>query len=611
MPVLPPPLFAAGELPGANSPAGLVLGGAAFALAAFFAWQWRRAEQLRLEEKANQAALLADAREETLAVRKERETVAGESQAKSEMLATLSRETRAHLNGIIGSADLMLDARLTPSSREHLSTLRASAESMLQTLNDVLDYASVETGQIRITHSAFDLRQPLIEVVEVLSPLALLKKLDLVLIIAPDVPSRVAGDAVRLRQVLLNLMSSAVRSTARGRVVLRVGLPPGDAVEAQRGPGWLQFSITDTGPGIPEAMRETLFDRLTAAQAASARNAGGSGLDLAISKRLVELMGGQIGARNLPESGSEFWVYLPLPSEPDSEPINHAALRDYHVVVLDELAAARVAAATLLARLGIEHDVTDSVAEAIGLLRDTLEDEEECTRVLLLDEHIARTHAAELSAGLAADPGPNPPRIVLLSRDPAAVPLADLALPVVVVLRKPLLRAELLLEAMSQQSAPILLESRPGRTAPPSTERSLPPFPAAAPGASGASGARVLVIDDDEISRSVSSQLLERLGCTVDRAPGALEALERIRSTRYDIVFMDCQMPVMDGFEATTRILEEYGKNAPPVVALTANTSLKDRERCFATGMSDFVDKPVRRAELVRVLNRWIPGRRP
>jgi CheY-like chemotaxis protein len=159
---------------------------------------------------------------------------------------------------------------------------------------------------------------------------------------------------------------------------------------------------------------------------------------------------------------------------------------------------------------------------------------------------------------------------------------------------------------MSQQSAPILLESRPGRTAPPSTERSLPPFPVAAP---AATGARVLVIDDDEISRSVSSQLLERLGCTVDRAPGDLEALERIRGTRYDIVFMDCQMPVMDGFEATTRILEEYGKNAPPVVALTANTSLKDRERCFATGMSDFVDKPVRRAELVRVLNRWIPGR--
>ncbi len=606
MPVPAFPLFAAGELSKANTPAGLVLGGAAFALAAFFAWQWRRAEQLRLEENAAQARFLAEAREETLAARKDREGTAAESQAKSEMLATLSRETRAHLNGIIGSADLMLDARLTPSSREHLSTLRASAESMLQTLNDVLDYASVETGQIRITQSAFDLRQPLIEVVEVLSPLALLKKLDLVLIIAPDVPSRVAGDAVRLRQVLLNLMSSAVRSTARGRVVLRVGLPPADAVEAQRAPGWLQFSITDTGRGIPEAMRETLFDRLTAAQAASARNAGGSGLDLAISKRLVELMGGQIGARNLPESGSEFWVYLPLPPETDSEPINHAALRDYHVIVLDELAAARVAAATLLARLGIEHDVTDSVAEALGLLRDTLEDEEECTRVLLLDEHLARTHAAELSAGLASDPGPNPPRIVLLSRDPAAVPLADLALPVVVVLRKPLLRAELLLEAMSQQSAPVLLESRPGRTAPPSTERSLPPFPVAA---TAATGARVLVIDDDEISRSVSSQLLERLGCTVDRAPGALEALERIRGTRYDIVFMDCQMPVMDGFEATTRILEEYGKNAPPVVALTANTSLKDRERCFATGMSDFVDKPVRRAELVRVLNRWIPGR--
>lgn len=606
MPVAAFPPFVLGELPGAGSSAALLLGGALLALAGFCAWQWRRSEQLRFDERAAQARLLAATREEVSALRHDKEAVAGESQAKSEMLATLSRETRAHLNGIIGSADLMLDARLTPSSREHLSTLRASAESMLQTLNDVLDYASVETGQIRITQSNFDLRQPLIEVVEVLSPLALLKKLDLVLILAPDVPARVTGDVVRLRQVLLNLVSSAVRSTARGRVVLRVGLPPADAVEAQRGPGWLHFSITDTGPGIPEAMRETLFDRLTAAQAASARNAGGSGLDLAISKRLVELMGGQIGARNLPETGSEFWVFLPLPADPLTEPAHHPALRDFHVVVLDELAAARVAAATLLARLGIEHDVTDNVAEAVGLLRDTLEDEEECARVLLLDEHLARTHAAELSAGLASDPGPNPPRIVLLSRDPAAVPLADLALPVVVVLRKPLLRAELLLEAMSQQSVPVLLESRPGRTAPPSTERSVPPFPVPA---AAAAGTRVLVIDDDEISRSVSSQLLERLGCAVDRAPGALDALVRLRETRYDLVFMDCQMPIMDGFEATTRILEEYGKNAPPIVALTANTSLKDRERCFATGMSDFVDKPVRRAELVRVLNRWIPGR--
>jgi len=191
----------------------------------------------------------------------DRDALARESQAKSEMLATLSREIRSHLNGIIGSADLMFDQSLKPPQREHLATLRASAESLHQSLNDVLDYSSIETGQLQIASAPFDLQQPLIEVVETLSPLALLKKLELVLIVAPDVPRHVTGDAARVRQILFNLMSNAVKFTARGRVVLRVELSQGSVATSTSGATWLHFSVSDTGTGIPRRCRRRFRSR--------------------------------------------------------------------------------------------------------------------------------------------------------------------------------------------------------------------------------------------------------------------------------------------------------------------------------------------------------------
>ena len=551
-------------------------------------------QQRSREELAERSRQLAAERDKTTQVQHEKEALARENKAKSEMLATPSRDIRGHLNGIMGSADLLLDNTLKPRQRDHLTTLRASAESLHQSLNDVLDYSSIETGQIRIAHAPFELRQPLTDVVESLSPLAHLKGLELVLIVAPDVPLHVSGDAARLRQVLLNLMSNAVKFTVQGRVVLRVSLSAGSATTPNLGDTWLHFSITDTGPGIPEDTHATIFDRPSDSLASSPRNFGGAGLELAISKRLVELMGGKIGARSLPEGGSEFWVVLALPAEKEPPSATPAHVPGLHVVVLDGLAAARLAASAMLTRLGIDHDASDSIAQAAEMLHDALEAEAQ-ELVLLLDESIARSSSAQFVRLLEADAALCRTRVVLLSRDPEAIATSGYDFPITAVLRKPLLRAESLLEAV--RAAPGLDSPRP------SSSRA--PFDIAAAKAAPARRPLVLVVDDDNISRSVSSQLLAIVGCDVEIAVSGADAIELAGRTPFELIFMDCQMPEMDGFEASRRILGNLGPKAPPIVALTANTTVRDREKCLAAGMQDFIAKPVHKADLIRILKRW------
>lgn len=589
-----PPLLAFLGDVGWIGSAAIVVGAGGIGL---LAWQLGRARREYALDLAEQARQVAEEQEKAARAEKAREAVARESQAKSEMLATLSREIRAHLNGVIGSADLMLDHTLKPHQREHLTTLRSSAEALHQSLNDVLDYASIETGKIQIAQAPFDLRQPLIEVVELLSPPALLKGLELVLIVAPDVPVAVAGDAARLRQIVFNLMANAVKFSPGGRVILRVELPAGSAAPSREGATWLRFSISDTGEGVPDEMQATLFERSVEADPPSPRKFGGSGLELAISKRLVELMGGQIGARRLPESGSEFWVMLPLVADRTQASTAPSPSRDLHVVVLDEQAASRVAASAMLARLGVDQDAADTLEGAVLLLRDALEDAA-CDPVLLLAEEVAQAAGPGIARLLAEDPALRSTRVVLMARNPESAGAAGSGFPVAAIVRKPLLRVDVLAEALKKDRAPD--ENRlVGSRTPFGTGRE------PAPGARH--GPRVLVVDDDAISRSVTSQLLERLGCRVDVAVNGAEAIAQTRATVFELIFMDCQMPGLDGFATTERIRAAAGDKAPPIVAVTANTTAADREHCFAVGMCDFVGKPVTRADLARILKRWGP----
>ncbi len=554
---------------------------------------WR----LSLLKKETQVKLDAQARlteaeqEKARLAVQEKEVSIRENRAKSEMLAALSRDIRGHLNGIMGAADLLVDPALKPRQREHVSTLRASAEAMHQSLNDIVDFASIETGQIKIAHAPFELRQPLTDVIETLSPLALVKGLELVLILAPDAPQNVSGDIGRLRQVLLNLTSNAVKFTTQGRVVLRTALSTDEAAPAPKGAAWVRFSVSDTGPTIPDEVQATMFDRPSSSSTASPRSFGSAGLELAIVKRLVELMGGKIGVRSLPEGGSEFWIDLALTAEAPTLPFTPHPFPSLQVVAMDGLAAARIAVSEMLTRLGIDYATTDSVPQAVEMLNDALE-AEAGELVLLVDEHLAKRHAAEIARALAPGTGLAATRVVLMSLDPEGVVPGAYSFPITTVLRKPLLRPESLRDA---------LRAKPGL--PPPTLGSRAPF--ASDSSVESYRPHVLVVDDDNISRSVSSQLLAILECQVDLAVNGPDAIEAASKTRYELIFMDCQMPGMDGFETTRQIIAAAGGKAPPIVALTANTSAADREKCFATGMSDFIAKPVHKADLARTLKRW------
>jgi two-component system sensor histidine kinase/response regulator len=564
----------AGETPTDPTPL-LVLGLGAVAVAVLV-WRNSRAEKrFQLD--------LAEERERTRQVTQEKELLARENQSKSEMLATLSREIRANLNGIMGSADLLIDDAASRLQREHLTTLRSSAEALHMSLNDVLDYASIETGRIHVAREDYDLRQPLYEVIEQLLPLASLKSLDLVLILSPEVPVNLVGDRGRLRQILLNLLSNAITFTPSGRVVLRVELPQRSGSTPPQSASWLHFTISDTGPEIPEEMQAGLFDRFTRPEGQSPRQTSGAGLGLAICKRLVELMGGQIGVRNAADSGVEVWLMLPISAgRRQPEP---AAPSGLYAVVLDAEPVTRVAASAMLTRLGIEQDTTDSVRDAAVLLREARK-EGVTEPILMLGDLVGREQAAALAEALTSDPRVPYPRIILLAKDPDAVATADFNFPIHAVLRRPLLRSEPVLRAITESAeslVPFNFSTEAARTKP-----------------------LVLVVDDDDVSRSVTSKLLSRLGCEIEVSPSGEDAIARVGRASFNLVLMDCQMPGMDGFTATDRIRGLLMGNCPPIVALTANTSPQDRERCIAAGMCDFVDKPVRKFELARVLKRWV-----
>jgi two-component system sensor histidine kinase/response regulator len=525
-------------------PTPLILLGGAALVVAVLVWQMNRArKQFELD--------LAEERERTRQVTQEKDLLARENQSKSEMLATLSREIRANLNGIMGSADLLIDDAASRLQREHLTTLRSSAEALHMSLNDVLDYASIETGRIHAAREDYDLRQPLYEVIEQLLPLASLKNLDLILILSPEVPVNLVGDRGRLRQILLNLLSNAITFTPSGRVVLRVELPQRSGSTPPQSASWLHFTISDTGPEIPEEMQAGFFDRFTRPEGQSPRQTSGAGLGLAICKRLVELMGGQIGVRNAADSGVEVWIMLPISAgRRQPEPAAPAGL---YAVVLDAEPVTRVAASAVLSRLGVEQDTTDSVSDAAVLLREALK-EGVAEPILVLGDSVAREKAAALAEVLTAEPRMPFPRI--------------------------LLRA---MTESSESLVPFNFTAEHGRAKP-----------------------MVLVVDDDDVSRSVTSKLLSRLGCKIEVSPTGEDAISRVGRASFDLIFMDCQMPGMDGFAATSRIREVLGSKCPPIVALTANTSPQDRDRCIAAGMCDFVDKPVRKFELARVLKRWV-----
>ncbi|MEY5099945.1 MAG: hypothetical protein RJA36_2664 [Pseudomonadota bacterium] len=517
------------------------------------------------------------------------------ARTKAEFLANMSHEIRTPMNSIIGMAILALKADPTPRVRDYLQKIQSSSQLLLGIINDILDFSKLEAGKMSLEQVEFGLDQLLDSIHTVFAEKTARKGLEFVIDVASDVPTRLVGDPLRVEQILINLISNAVKFTEHGEIIVHVGVLRRAADEVV-----LRFAVQDSGIGISDEQGARLFQSFQQADSATTRKFGGTGLGLAISKKLAELLGGQIGVTSVPGAGSTFWFTAALKADHAAVP-HYQLQRDLHgmrALVVDDNAPAREVIAEMLRSMGFLTTSLASGAQALAMIEQA-EREQQHYDLVLLDWKMPAMNGVELAREIQRKSLEQPPLMLMITAfDRDEVLPAAQQVGIGEVLLKPVTPSALLNAVMRQFDQQIKNEPVAGDSDVLSETTQL-------------RGARALLVEDNELNQEVASEFLRALGLQVDLAEDGSIALQRLARQDYDVVLMDMQMPVMDGITATRAIRQLPRFKQLPILAMTANAMAEDRERCLAAGMNDHIAKPIDPQDLVNKLLRWVKPELP